>query len=551
MDLGPVPTPEEQQRTFDACIVGSGASGAIIAWLLARAGLSVVVIEQGGHVGEDVTYDDVLAASEPAWVRQANGTWGKVGYPWTTCNVGGGTLFYGGVFLRNRPVDFDPESVLGRCDVPLRWPWDHQELDPYYTALEELVGVSGRDDADPGLPPRTRPYPLPPVELSKEGRLLDAGARAMGWRPFPTPLAINTRGHRSREACRADAPCITRRCPIGAKGDAWTRFLQPALRGPATLFAGMKAVRLHTDGQRMATHLECVRMDTGQHHRIRARRFFICANAVQTAALLLRSSSELYPKGLGNTHDKVGRGLCFKLSEYLIGYRHEERARSEVQASTTMGLGPFSTCTVADLYEDRGAPGGIGGFLYEARSERAFGLRSNEQLVRIEALVPDEPQWTNRVRLGSGTDAHGVTDVVMDYQPHPRDLARLEYMLTQGEHVLRAAGCTLTIREPSGWSQGSCHLHGTCRMGHDPDTSVTNADGRLHDTDNVYIGDGAVLPFPGGANPTLTIQAVALRCAHRMLASEHGIEFPLSALLGEPPPSLHWPSPPLRGQVSS
>ncbi|ASO18730.1 paromamine 6'-oxidase/6'''-hydroxyneomycin C oxidase/2'-deamino-2'-hydroxyparomamine 6'-oxidase [Actinoalloteichus hoggarensis] len=526
---GPVPTAADLADAYDVCVIGSGASGATTAWLMARAGLRVVVVEQGRHVTDAVSYDDLLAESEAAWVRQENGTWGKVGYPWTTCNVGGGTVFYGGALFRNRPIDFDAESALGRADLPLRWPWGPEELDPYYTAIETLVGVAGAANLDPTLPRRDTSYPLPPIARSAEGELLAQGARALGWHPFPTPLAVNSRGRHGRPACVGDAPCICRRCPIGAKGDAVTRFLDPAIRAGATLFAGLKAVRLHSEG-RAATALECVRMDTGSRHLIRAARFVVCANAVQTAALLLRSTGDRHPTGLGNTHDLVGRGLCFKLSEYLVGYRHTgevDRNDSEV-----MGLGPFSTCAVTDLYQRPAAPGGLGGILYEARPERRFRLRRSEQLVRIEALVPDEPQPGNRVRLGTGVDAHGVTDVVMDYQAHPRDLARLEYMLRRGEEVLAAAGCEVTVREASGWAMGSSHLHGTCRMGTDPASSVTDPDGRLHDTDNVYVGDGAVLPFPGGVNPTLTIQAVALRTARRILVEDLGIDVPVQEIAG-------------------
>lgn len=532
---GPAPSADDLAGVFDVCVVGSGAAGATVAWLLARAGRSVVVVEQGGHVTDDVSYDDVLAAAEPAWVRQDNGTWGKIGYPWTTCNVGGGTVFYGGVLLRNRPVDFDPERVLGQAELPLRWPWGPSELDPYYTAVEELVGVAGAADADPTLPPRGAPYPLPPVATSSEGAMLAAAATTLGWRPFPTPLAVNSHGHRDRSPCVGDAPCICRRCPVGAKGDAVTRFLDPAVRAGARLFAGLKAVRLVGDAGRAATALECVRMDTGARHRIRAAQFVVCANAVQTAALLLRSTTDRHPHGLGNTHDLVGRGLCFKLSEYLDGYRHlgggQEPPRSEV-----MGLGPFSTCTVSDLYQDPAAPGGLGGILYEARPERSYRARSTERLLRVEALVPDEPQLANRVRLGTGTDAHGVPDVVMDYQAHPRDLARLEYLLRRGEDLLRAAGCELVVREPSGWALGSCHLHGTARMGTDPATSVTDADGRLHDAENVYVADGALLPYPAGTNPTLTIQAVALRVAHRLLVDRFAVTAPSIADLVAPQP---------------
>lgn len=525
---GPAPTPEDLAGEYDVCVVGSGASGALAAWLLADAGLSVVIVEQGGHITGDISYDDVLASSEAAWIRQENGTWGKTGYPWTTCNVGGGTVFYGGAYFRNRPIDFDPETALGPGELPMRWPWEASELDPYYTAVEELVGVSGAADTDPTLPPRGSDYPLPPVPTSPEGAMLSTAASSLGWHPFSTPLAVTSKDFRGRPGCAADAPCICRKCPIGAKGDAVTRFLEPAIAKGARLFAGLKAVRLRADGARTATDLECVRMDTGTRYRVRARQFLLCANAVQTAALLLRSRGGRYPQGLGNTHDLVGRGLCFKLSEYLVGYRYrgDEPAGDGAVGSEVMGLGPFSTFAVADLYEDPAAPGGLGGLLYEARPERPYRLRLNEQLLRVEALVPDEPQLANRVRLGTGTDAHGVPDVMMDYQAHPRDLARLEYMLERGTELIRAAGCETVFREPSGWAMGSSHLHGTCRMGTDARTSVTDPDGRLHDTDNVYVGDGAVLPYPAGTNPTLTIQAVALRTAGKLLKDRFGVTAP-------------------------
>jgi paromamine 6'-oxidase/6'''-hydroxyneomycin C oxidase/2'-deamino-2'-hydroxyparomamine 6'-oxidase len=518
---GPAPTGDDLAGRYDACVVGSGASGAVVAWLLASAGLSVIVVEQGGYVIPGVSYDDLLAAAEPAWVRQENGTWGKVGYPWTTCNVGGGTVFYGGAFFRNRPVDFDPEVALGQADLPLRWPWEPAELDPYYTAIEDLVGVAGAAGADPGLPPRGRPYPLPPVPRSPEGSMLASAARSMGWQAFATPLAVNSHGYRGRAACTADAPCICRQCPVGAKGDALSRFLNPAVELGARLFAGLKAVRLVAAG-RVVTGLECVRMDTGERSIIRAQQYVICANAVQTAALLLRSQTGQHPGGLGNSSGLVGRCLCFKLSEYLVGYRHVDG--NSAPRSAVMGLGPFSTCAISDLYTDPAAPGGLGGLLYEARPERPYRMRGDEQLLRLEVLVPDEPQPGNRVRLGSGTDAHGVTDVVMDYQAHPRDLARLEFMLAAGERMLHAAGCAVVLREPSGWALGSSHLHGTCRMGEDPATSVTDPDGRLHDTENVYVGDGALLPYPAGVNPTLTIQAVALRVAAKLLADRFAID---------------------------
>ncbi|ORT96566.1 hypothetical protein UK99_08780 [Frankia casuarinae] len=110
---GPAPTPQELADEYDICVVGSGAAGSVVAWLLARAGLSVAVVEQGGFVTDEDSYDDVLAAGESAWVRQENGTWAKVGSPWTTCNVGGGTLFFGGGPVPPPPARLRPGDRSG------------------------------------------------------------------------------------------------------------------------------------------------------------------------------------------------------------------------------------------------------------------------------------------------------------------------------------------------------------------------------------------------------------------------------------------------------
>jgi paromamine 6'-oxidase/6'''-hydroxyneomycin C oxidase/2'-deamino-2'-hydroxyparomamine 6'-oxidase len=173
--------------------------------------------------------------------------------------------------------------------------------------------------------------------------------------------------------------------------------------------------------------------------------------------------------------------------------------------------------TIADHYVADDAPGGLGGLICEAKDESVFPMRPDEQILRLECLVPDEPRRDNRVTLGRGRDAQGLADIVISYEPSPRDRARLEYMVGKAEELLRAAGGTLLRREKSLWWMGSTHLHGTCRSGTDPRTSVTNPSGRVHGVDNVTVADGGLLPFPGGVNPTLTIQTVALRTAHQLL----------------------------------
>ena len=140
-------------------------------------------------------------------------------------------------------------------------------------------------------------------------------------------------------------------------------------------------------------------------------------------------------------------------------------------------------------------------------------------LLRVETILADHPSLGNRVRLSSSTDRWGLPKIMIDYTTDSRDLARLAYMLERSADWLKAAGARDIRHQASNFAAGSTHLHGTCRAGKDPRTSVVDRDGRLHSLDNVYVADGSYMPYPGGLNPTLTIQANALRIA-RLIARE-------------------------------
>jgi paromamine 6'-oxidase/6'''-hydroxyneomycin C oxidase/2'-deamino-2'-hydroxyparomamine 6'-oxidase len=136
--------------------------------------------------------------------------------------------------------------------------------------------------------------------------------------------------------------------------------------------------------------------------------------------------------------------------------------------------------------------------------------------VRVEAIIADRPRHGNRVALADTTDETGAPRVVIDYTPHPEDLARLDYLSARAAGWMAASGVRSVRTEESGFERGSTHLHGTCRGGRDPRTSVCDPWSRVHTVDNVFVADGAFMPFPGGLNPTLTIQAHALRTAERV-----------------------------------
>jgi paromamine 6'-oxidase/6'''-hydroxyneomycin C oxidase/2'-deamino-2'-hydroxyparomamine 6'-oxidase len=533
-NYGPEPAEPGGRVYADVCVVGSGASGSVVAATLAKAGLDVVVIEQGPYVDEETTYDDVVSASELAWIYRDYDVWERIGWPWTTCNVGGGTLFYGGASWRARAADHDAERYLGPGELPLRWPWSFDELDPYYSEVERVMGISG-GGGDPGLPSGHR-YPVPPVPRSEVGHVIADAARRTGLHPFHTPLAIASVPYEGRNGCSFDNVCISNRCERGARADAFTLFLGPLLKdGSVRLFAGLRAVRLSSDRPGHVDAVHTVRVDTGHEFEFRARHVVIAANAIQSAALLLRSVDRYHPDGVGNHNDLVGRGLCMKQSEYVTAYRRSPPGVTALNGHRPRpaGPGPYSTVAIADYYVADDAPGGLGGLIMEAKDEAVFPLRPDELMMRLECLAPDEPRLDNRVTLGRGRDAQGLPDIVLEYHASPRDVARLEYLIGKAEELLRAAGGTLLRRQQSLAYMGSTHLHGTCRSGTDPATSVTNPSGRLHSVDNVSVADGGLLPFPAAVNPTLTIQAVALRTARQLLAEEFGVRPAVEAYAAE------------------
>lgn len=515
LDYGPPPPPGIERRTFDVCIIGSGASGAVAAHALVDAGLDVLVIERGPFVDARARFADIVLASEPAYARHYSGCFAKIGNPWSSCNVGGGTVFYGGASFRYREVDFDAERFFPGADLPLRWPFGHAELGPYYEKVERLLGVAADPTHDPTAPPiASRGHYLPPVEPSRAGRALMAGARSLGLSPFPTPLAINTVAYRGRAACARETPCIEHACARGSKGDVQTAVLAPlAARSTGfTLLAGLEALRLER-ARRDRVHAVLTRhVVSGRAHRFRARAFVLACNAVQSAGLLLRSADRFDPSGIGNQHDVVGRGLCFKISDWVCGYLDGRAA----EGSTHPNRGPFSTVSITDHYVDGSAPGGLGGLVYEAAYGHRYGLSETESVLRVEAILADQPAWENRVRLAPTRDERDVSDLVLDYTPHPRDRARLEHLVARCRALLAACGCTHVYRENKPAHLGSTHLHGGCRMGDDPRTSVVDPYGRVHGMDNLVVVDGGVMPFPGGVNPTLTIQACALRAARSL-----------------------------------
>ena len=204
----PAGTVAREPDQVDVCVIGSGASGAIIASELAHRGLRILVLETGiaPRTG------DSLRSMEPAWetafVRTGGGRLAQTGRPWSACALGGGTSIFAGITFRFREVDFHASPHTADDALDPTWPFRYADLRKWYDAVERAIGVARAHGMDP-IEPEAAPPRLPPHPYSAAGALLAESGLRLGMRPFPTPLAINSIPYGGRPACHRCGPYRT------------------------------------------------------------------------------------------------------------------------------------------------------------------------------------------------------------------------------------------------------------------------------------------------------------------------------------------------------
>jgi choline dehydrogenase-like flavoprotein len=524
----------------DFVIVGAGAAGGVMARELSRGGFSVVVLEQGPYMrASDFKHDELLvdqghlltnnpntqpqtfrtSASEKATERPYL-VYGRV--------VGGGSVHYTANYWRFHDVDFIERTRYG--SVPGAsledWPIRYADLEPYYTKVEWEIGVSGAAGVNPFDPPRSRPYPLPPLPIKPSGVLLEAAARKLGWHAAPAPVAILSQPYRGRQACHHCGFCEFFGCEWGAKSSTLATMIPEAeATGKCEIRPNSYVRRVQMDARGNATGV--VYFDAQKREIMqRAKAVILCANGAETPRLLFMSATNQFPNGLANSSGAVGKHLMFNGGAFVgAAFDHEINGHKSVQVSRI----------VHDHYRLDPKLGIVGGGGIDTRFDwypinfALFGLASDaprwgaefKKLVRqyytrsmyALAHTTQLPQESATVTLDpQRKDAWGLPVIRTTFKEHPNDLKLYQYFSDRCTELLNAAGATTTWPF-LGDAPNQVHLLGTCRMGNDPKTSVVDKFHRTHDVRNLFIVDGSSFVTSGSGQPTMTIQALAFRAA--------------------------------------
>ena len=546
-------------KKVNAVIVGAGAGGGVAASVLASGGLSVVLLERGRWVGPNDCRKDDLRNQRTSILGNNSGPEDEGNprvavdlegrerivlpsdgaYSNNAACVGGGTLTYGAMAWRYLPTDFRMRSTYGApAGSTLEdWPIGYDDLEPYYERAEQEIGVSGDDTNNIYKGPRRRPLPMPPLPPTREHVLLKAAAERLGLHPFDIPMLRNSVPYGGRAPCMRCRWCVGFACEVNAKCGTQNTVI------PAALATGLCELRTRTmvqeirfDSRGRATGVAY--FDENDRLQVQeADLVVVSAAATESARLLLNSRHPLFPAGLGNRYDWVGRNLQGHTYTGAIGY-FEDVVYDD--------LGPGAGIAICDF--NHGNPGLKGGAMLANEFIRLpihllgmlppgtprWGIDHKNAMrklylhtVTVQGPTQEMPVWDSRVQLDPRVkDRWGIPVLRISGSRHPHTIEIGKAMAEKAALWLRGAGAAqVWLKLPGRGVSGGQHQAGTCRMGDDPKTSVVNRYCQVHDAGNVFVIDGSVHVANGGFNPVLTIMANAYRASEHIVKTWAGSRF--------------------------
>ncbi len=507
----------------DTVIVGAGAAGLLLAARLSEAGERVVVLESGPRRDLSQLISSQIWARRLKWpgptvVESGNH---KIEHTFNAgFGTGGSALHHYGVWLRLKRSDFSLNSDYA---LGLDWPIGYEELRSHYDLVQEEVGLSGDAKTEHWRPPGA-PYPMPPMPIFTQSRILQRGFNRTGRHTAPLPLAINSRPYKGRPSCQFDGWCDAG-CPIGALANPLITWLPRALNAGVEINNNAHVIKVHRDPSKNDVISRVEFLKNGKRDFLKARRFIISAFTVQSVRILLSSAEKGRPAP-GDHAGNLGRYLTTHPCGEIFGLFEDETYPHQGVSGGQL--------LCHDDYEDKASPGGFGssqwmiGNSIKPNDLLGYGTSrpdiSGEKLQawlknaarhtgKMTLVLEDIPSRDNRITLSGRTDKNGIPLAHAHHDLDDRVAMRWSQRMSEGQEIFEAADAT----EVWASARHAQHIMGGTVMGDDPNQAVTDSFGRLHDMENLYVSGPSLFPSTGAVNPTFTISALASRQADHFL----------------------------------
>ncbi len=548
----------KEQRTFEAIVIGSGASGGWAAKEFCDKGIKTLVLERGRDVQH---IKDYPTASKAPWefeyrgrvpveqrkdyqgaryVRAETLHWmlkddeqpfiQEKPFRWVRgYHMGGKSLLWARQTQRWSDYDFTgPE----RDGFAVDWPVRYKDIEPWYAYVEKFAGIAGNKDGLPELPDSEV---MPAFEMSsiesyvkaklaehyKDRHLIKARCAHI-----TDPQPIHT--EQGRGKCQNQAMC-NRGCVFGGY------FSSNASTLPWAQKTGKLTIRPHAvvhsiiydEDKKKATGVRIVDANSKEIIEYFAPVIFVNASTLNSNAILLNSMSHRFPNGLGNDNGLLGKFISWH------NYRGKGGADFEgLKDKTTDGRNPsnsyiprFRNVRKQDADFLRGYAIGIGGGRGHHSDTSVIGDQLRENLLHrelgnwhISSWMMGEcvPLEKNHVRLHKELkDKYGIPQLIVSCEWSENDDKMVQDYIEQTKEMFEKAGFVNIKAEDTKSPPGSdIHEMGGVRMGRSPKTSLLNEWNQLHECKNVFVTDGACMTSTGTQNPTLTFMALTARAAN-------------------------------------
>jgi len=547
------------KNTFDAIVIGSGISGGWAAKECCDRGLKTLVLERGRDIkhikdyptatknpwdfqhrmqipeaelkenpviskcyayGED-THHFFVKDKEHPYVQEKPFDWIR-GY-----QVGGKSIMWGRACQRWSNFEFTAPQRYGYA---VDWPIRYEDIAPWYSHVEKFAGICGSKDGLEAMPDGDY---LPPFDMNCVEEEIQRKIKAnykdrfmvhTRWAHLTKPNEIHLQ--QGRGQCQARDLC-TRGCPFGGYFSSVSSTLPWALKtGNLTVrpFSVVHSI-IYDEKLGKASGVRIIDTNTKQATEYFAKVIFVNAACLNSNLILLNSTSNRFPNGIGNDNGLLGKYMSFHnyrgsvtgtFKGYEDKYYYGRNPTNPIIANyrnlhkqDTDFLGGYLTFVWASRPRT-GHADGVGAAFKDALTEpgtwRAGMYMQGEKIPREE----------NHLRLSKDlNDAWGIPQLITSIGYEENDEKLLNDFLTQSEEMLHKAGVENIVKHDTKQAPGlDIHEMGGCRMGSDSKTSLLNKHSQLHLCNNVYVTDGAGMTSTGNQSPSVLYMALAARAAN-------------------------------------